>query len=134
LADPGVGPFRFVTDEEARDGKISDAIMVVASVEDDRFWLTCPQFEIEVCGDEPKSDEDIGALVIDLIQRIVSFYSGLRSLPPGYINEVENAQLALIETAFLPWLADRLGRNTGYWSLPTEESNVSAADFGMTPA
>lgn len=121
--DADTRPFLFCLSDEAegRHAERTDVILVVVGVEDDDrddvVTLVLPQLdmEIDVEGMEP------GEALEQMFYRITSFYSGLLELPPEYINDVQQAQIELIERLFLPFLGRFLGRNPTYWAPPSME-------------
>lgn len=114
MRDPvKVGPFAFYRHGGHGPSGATDAVYVEQAREDGMAWLVLPQLGIEVCGKEV--DEQ---LLTDLVRRILAFYAGLRELPEEFVNEVERAQIALIEERFLPWLGAELGKHPTYFTLP----------------
>lgn len=114
-----VGPFhvcRATEKDVPDDAKRNLILLQIEKDKEEGDWLVLPQFEIEI----PFRGEDHPTLD-DVVHRLGAFYAGLRELPSDYVNEVERAQLDLLERSFLPWLVSLLGRNQQYWTVPPTE-------------
>ena len=88
-----------------------------------------PQFDIEATLDDDDGGLEVGTTraVERVLQELMAFYRALRELPESYINEVERAQLGLLEHTVFPWLFATMGASPSYFTLPPLEDPLVSA-------
>jgi hypothetical protein len=128
-------PFQIVTPGKADDwaGVEHTIVVELKDGDDGMVCLDLPQFDFDVCVEDREDRlEWANEALREMLTRLLAFYAALTDLPPDYINEVEEAQVRIIERVLLPWMAHALGRNPGYITLPAD-TNLDV-DKLLTPA
>lgn len=107
-------PFLFLSDSDWSEHAGRTDVLLIAMTKD---VVQLPQFDIEI-EVQGNTRADIEAALDRAIRQMLAFYEALYRVPADYINDVEQAQMAVLNEALAPWIMRQMAQDPDRFPMP----------------